>query len=124
MGCFEGVVPKYLMIYSIVKILVDLLDFKNGVFRDLDSKFHYLEVAKFLVILFRILGVRHIRKRIQFNLAIFSILLETVIFCFQNQHFRRLRLYVELVFGCITLMFLVFFHPSYCVDSKHPRRML
>lgn len=118
MSCFRGIVPKYLVMYSLVKVMVDLYDFKTGFFNGLESKFYYLEVAKFLVIIFRILGTKYIRQRVQFHLTILSILLETIIFYFQNKHFSRLRLYLEFLFGAISLVFLIFFHPSYCEEPK------
>lgn len=119
MGYFEGIVPKYLILYSVIKILVDLNDFRKGIFKDFDRKFYYLEVAKFLVIASRIVGMKYIRRRIQFNLTIMSVFLETVLFFYQKRYFSRLRLYSETVFGCISFIFLIFFHPSYCKSNTN-----
>ncbi|ELA42322.1 uncharacterized protein VICG_00722 [Vittaforma corneae ATCC 50505] len=122
MGYFEGIVPKYLILYSVIKILVDLNDFRKGIFKDFDRKFYYLEIAKFFVIASRIMGMKYIRRRAQFNLTIMSVFLETALFFYQSRYFSRFRLYLEAVFGCTSFIFLIFFHPSYCKRNANKNK--
>lgn len=118
MGYFLGIVPKYLILYSIIKLLVDVNDYRKGTFSMLDNNFYYLEILKFFVILSRIIGMMYIRKRTQFNLTIVSIFIETLLFLYQKRYFSQFRLYLEVIFGCISFIFLIFFHPSYCKEKK------
>jgi hypothetical protein len=119
MGYLVGIVPKYLILYSVVKLIFDVNDYRKDRFKGLDQNFYNLEIAKFFVVSSRIIGMKYIRQAIQFNFTIISLIIEMLLFFYQKSYFSSFRFYAEIVFGTVSFIFLVFFHPIYCEKNKN-----
>lgn len=117
MSYFKGIVPKYLLIYSVIKLVLVLRDISSGVLSGLGYKGYYFGTIKVFLNAMRIFGLKYIHSQILFNLTIVSIMFEACFFIYEKTYFARSRIIAEIAFGLVSAVFVVFFHPFYCRRS-------
>lgn len=120
MEFMKGVVPKYVALYSLVKLIMVFNDLTRGTFKALPSKFIFLELLKLFLIAFRVSNLPQISKNLQYKLTILSILIEGGLFFYEKDYLSRFRFFMEIIFGLLSCIFLVFFHPLY--NSKENKK--
>ena len=109
----KSVVPRYTVLYSIVKLILYLTDLSRGTFKALPRKFVILELLKLFLIFFRVSNLFQIARNLQYKLAIISILIEVCLFFYEKDYIGQTRFLMEIVFGILSFIFLIFFHPIY-----------
>lgn len=114
----KGVVPKYLVLYSLTKLFIAIRDLKVGTFKELPPKFAIFEFLKIFLILFKLFKIKQLSANTQYRLTLISIVLEIGLFIFEKNHIGRIRFVLEIVFGMLSCIFLLFFHPLYAEESK------
>lgn len=122
MSYTRGIVPKYLAIYSIVKLLMVLSDMKDGVLWELGYKGYLVGITKCSLNIVRILGLRNIRSRWLYNLMVASIIFEACFFAYEKKYFITHRIVAEIIFGLLSCVFVLFFQPFYCQVPKEMKK--
>lgn len=120
MDFLKGIVPKYVILYSCVKLILVLNDLSRGTFKALPRKFIFLEFLKLFLIGFRISNLPQISRNLQYKFTIISIMIEVGLFFYEKDYFSSVRFIMEIVFGILSFIFLIFFHPLYF--SKETRK--
>lgn len=118
MGCIDGIVPKYLFLHTLFKIILDVCDIKRGYFSSSNFGFFLFKAVKVALIAFSIAAIRSRRRKTYISVTILLILLETIGFFYQKNRFGKLRIYSEIILGFTSFLFLVFLFPSYCINPE------
>lgn len=114
----KGIVPKYLAIYSITKIIFIIKEFLN---KEISIKINLdfiIAIGKIILSLTRILGLKYIHSEFWLNLTISSILLEPLLLLSNKAYFYKSRMALEIIISILSLICVTFFHPFYRNKEK------
>lgn len=114
----KGAVPKCTFLYSLIKLILVLYDLKAGTFKALPPKFAVFEFLKLFLIAFKITKLEIISKKLHYRLSLLSFLIEGLLFIYEKNHISDVRFILEIVFGALGCIFLVYFHPLYSSEQK------
>ncbi|KAM0681519.1 hypothetical protein GINT2_000031 [Glugoides intestinalis] len=116
MGYINGIVPKYLFLHTLVKLILDVYDIKRGYFLPSSFRVWLFKAIKLALITFSIAAIKYRRRKTYTSVTILLVLLETIGIFYQKNRVGKLRIYSEIFLGFVSFVFLIFLFPSYFIN--------
>lgn len=113
MSYTNGIIPKYLVTYSIIKIIFVLQTLLGN------TRFNIpMSIFKIILNLTRIIGLKYIYSELWLKLTILSVLIEPFLFFTKNSIFNKIRFILEIILSAFSLFCIIFLHPFYRLREK------